>query len=132
VSAGSIVCGVDDSRHARFALDVAGRYARRLDLRLIVLHVPPRIVQAATGLALVERMLREEGVAEAQARVSRGDPAECLADLADEERAELIVVGSRGLVAFRTAFLGSVSNALVGIARCPVLVVPRSATADAT
>jgi nucleotide-binding universal stress UspA family protein len=59
-----------------------------------------------------------------------GDPAECLADAADDEHAKLIVVGSRGLGAFRAAFLGSVSNALVGIARCPVLVVPRSATAD--
>ena len=82
------------------------------------------------SLELVERLISEESVAGAEARVLHGDPAECLADAADDEHAELIVVGSRGLGAFRAAFLGSVSNALVGIARCPVLVVPRSATAD--
>ena len=57
-----------------------------------------------------------------------GQPAECLADLADEEGAELIVVGSRGRGAFKSAFLGSVSNALLGVARCPVLIVPPAAT----
>ena len=51
-------------------------------------------------------------------------PAERLADLADEEDAELIVVGSRGRGAFTAAFLGSVSNSLIGVARCPVVVVP--------
>ena len=48
--------------------------------------------------------------------------------VADEEDAELIVVGSRGRGAFKAAFLGSVSNALVGVARCPVLIVPHGAT----
>jgi nucleotide-binding universal stress UspA family protein len=37
------------------------------------------------------------------------------------------VVGSRGRGAFRSAFLGSVSNSLVGVARCPVLIVPPGA-----
>src|ERR687888_334827 len=50
-----------------------------------------------------------------------------LADLADEEDAELIVVGSRGRGRFKAAFLGSVSNSLVGVARCPVLIVPPGA-----
>jgi nucleotide-binding universal stress UspA family protein len=145
----SLVCGVDDSRHARFALKVAERYARKLELRLIVVHVSGLVVQPSTfmhsstlplvsqdkrdwttSLDLVERLISEESIAGAEAKALHGDPAECLADAADEEQAELIVVGSRGLGAFRAAFLGSVSNALVGIARCPVLVVPRSATAD--
>jgi nucleotide-binding universal stress UspA family protein len=58
-----------------------------------------------------------------------GYPAERLADLADEEGAELIVVGSRGRGAFKAAFLGSVSTSLIGVARCPVLVVPPGAAA---
>jgi nucleotide-binding universal stress UspA family protein len=36
----------------------------------------------------------------------------------------LIIVGSRGRGAFKAAFLGSVSNELIGVVRCPVLVVP--------
>jgi nucleotide-binding universal stress UspA family protein len=39
----------------------------------------------------------------------------------------MIVVGSRGRGAFKAAFLGSVSTSLIGIARCPVLVVPPGA-----
>jgi nucleotide-binding universal stress UspA family protein len=48
-----------------------------------------------------------------------------LAVVAHEKDAELIVVGSRGRGPFKSAFLGSVSNTLVGIVRCPVLIVPR-------
>lgn len=56
-----------------------------------------------------------------------GLAAERLADLADEEDAGLIVVGSRDRGAFRAAFLGSVSTSLIGVARCPGLVVPPGA-----
>ena len=56
-----------------------------------------------------------------------GLPAECPADLADVEDAAFIVVGSRGRGAFKAAILGSVSRDLIGIARCPVLVVPPGA-----
>jgi nucleotide-binding universal stress UspA family protein len=39
----------------------------------------------------------------------------------------MIVVGSRGRGAFKAAFLGSVSTSLIGVARCPILVVPPGA-----
>ena len=42
----------------------------------------------------------------------------------------MIVVGSRGRGAFKAAFLGSVSGELIGVARCPVLVVPPGAALD--
>jgi nucleotide-binding universal stress UspA family protein len=67
------------------------------------------------------------GLEEADRRVIVGHAAEGLADLADEEGAEMIVVGSRGRGAFKAAFLGSVSTNLIGVARCPVLVVPPGA-----
>ena len=56
-----------------------------------------------------------------------GFPADRLADLADEEAAELVVVGSRGGGPLKAAFLGSVSTDLIAVARCPVLVVPPAA-----
>ena len=67
------------------------------------------------------------GLEHAERRVVVGYAAERLADLADEEEAELIVVGSRGRGAFKAAFLGSVSSSVIGVARCPVLVVPPGA-----
>jgi nucleotide-binding universal stress UspA family protein len=156
-----ILCGVDGSPDSRLALRVAASLASRLAARLIVVNVvaaprdpvvptlayapmarpvgpmPPMTarrtdfdVEAAE--AMLERIATEEGLSDAELQTSVGIPTERLADLADDEDAELIVVGSRGRGAFKAAFLGSVSNNLVGVARCPVLVVPREATEHVT
>ena len=151
-----IICGVDGSPDSRQALGVAASLARRLAAKLIVVNVvaaardpvvptlayapmarpvgpmPPMTarrtdfdVEAAE--AMLQRMLDEEQLPDAEPQILLGHPAERLADLADDEGADVIVVGSRGRGAFKAAFLGSVSNSLVGVARCPVLVVPRGA-----
>jgi nucleotide-binding universal stress UspA family protein len=43
------------------------------------------------------------------------------------ERLDLLVLGSRGYGPLGAVVLGSVSNALVRTANCPIVVVPRSA-----
>lgn len=140
----SIVCGIDASDGARVALRVAARLAEELGLRLVVASVVqpqaspagfgPTAHQLArlpldtlltSGEALVDRILDEEHLVDAERRVVFGFTADRLADLADDESAELIVVGSRGRSGFKAAWLGSVSSDLIGVARCPVLVVPR-------
>ena len=154
----SIVCGVDGSAESHAALKLAARLSTRLGLRLVVAHVGElahisyagavpfgevsgryaRSYSAREDVHLrekeAERVLNDvvttAGLADAKLRIAVGVPAERLADLADEEDAEFIVVGSRGRGAFRSAFLGSVSNSLVGIARCPVLIVPPGATEE--
>jgi nucleotide-binding universal stress UspA family protein len=83
------------------------------------------------GHELLDRVAVEEGVVNARRRALHGLPAELLADLADKEDAAYIVVGSRGRGAFKAAFLGSVSSDLIGLARCPVLVVPQGVVANA-
>ena len=148
----SIVCGVDGSDDSKAALGVAADLADRLGARLVLANVAeyahspfatvgprgPGVVpqvplgdvlgeQLQAGEALVERMAEEADLQRAESRVVPGFAAERLADLADEEDAEMIVVGSRGRGAFKAAFLGSVSTSLIGIARCPVLVVPPGA-----
>ncbi len=149
----SIVCGVDGSADSEAALAVAARLADRLGARLVLANVveyvhSPYVTAGAIGPATLarapladvlgeqvqagERLLDElaarADVGTAARRVVSGFAAERLADLADEEEAELIVVGSRGRGAFKAAFLGSVSTSLIGVARCPVLVVPPGAT----
>jgi nucleotide-binding universal stress UspA family protein len=150
---GSIVCGVDGSADSLAALELAARLASRLGIRLVVAHVaePAAVPYAAAapfggtagheavmeevelreqeGERLLEQVIAETGLVAAERRAAVGVPAERLADLADEEDAELLVVGSRGRGAFKSAFLGSVSNSLVGVARCPVVIVPPGATA---
>ena len=148
----TIICGIDGSADSQAALAVAAHLSARLGSTLVVAHVaepahfPSAAPAAFSGSAgrsaliegiesreevaerLLEDMVSVTGLVDAERRAVLGDPAERLADLADEEDAELIVVGSRGRGAFRAAFLGSVSNSLVGVARCPVLIVPPGAT----
>ena len=148
----SIVVGVDGSADSEAALAVAARLADRLGARLVLANVVehvqspyatvaaigPRAVapaplgemleaQVRAGERLLEEMAEQADVEAAERRVVSGFAAERLADLADEEDAELIVVGSRGRGAFKAAFLGSVSTSLIGVARRPVLVVPPGA-----
>jgi nucleotide-binding universal stress UspA family protein len=151
---GAIVCGIDGSADSKAALAVAERYASRLNAKLVLAHVVESVAapyaaigpmgaggfragpllpeleeeQVKAGERLVERMAFDAGLNDAERRVVFGHPAERLADLADDEEAELIVVGSRGRGAFKAAFLGSVSSSLVGVARCPVLIVPPGAS----
>ena len=63
--------------------------------------------------------------AEREARL--GQPAVVLAQVAADFDAEMIVVGSRGRGAWRSAVLGSVSSDVARLAPCPVLVVPERA-----
>lgn len=142
----SILCGVDGSADARLALRAAAQLSSQLDARLVVAHVvqmsapsarlgPKTMVPIGAalegGVKMLEGILAEEGLSDADQRVEHGFPADRLADLADEEDAEMIVVGSRGRGAFKAAFLGSVSTDVIGVARCPVLVVPPGADAGA-
>jgi nucleotide-binding universal stress UspA family protein len=145
---GTIVCGVDGSADSLGAVKVAAQFADRLGSRLILAHVaePVHVAYAASyplggfggpmatayeteseeeaGARLLEGVAADAGLADAERRVTIGDPAEQLAELAEEEDADLIVVGSRGRGAVKAVLLGSVSHSLIGIARCPVLIVP--------
>jgi nucleotide-binding universal stress UspA family protein len=62
----------------------------------------------------------------ASGRVVSGDPAGALADQAEKDELDLLLLGSRGYGPVRRVLLGGVSQGLIRIARCPVLVVPRS------
>jgi nucleotide-binding universal stress UspA family protein len=136
----SIVAGIDGSSGSRSAALVAGVLATQLGDRLVLAHAaddpPPfpygdprarelerrRAVRA--GTSLVERARRD---LQAESRVVLGDPAESLADIAEEEAAELLVVGARGRTGLAAALLGSVSQRLAATAGCPLLIVPPGA-----
>jgi nucleotide-binding universal stress UspA family protein len=141
----SIVCGIDASTQSQAALQVAAALAERLRLRLVLVHAVaahardlPRFARARvrargepidtlrrdTGERLLRRAADSHGLPRAESRLERGEAVERLCAVAHEERAELVVVGSRGHGALRAAIRGSVSTAVVRRAPCPVVVVP--------
>ncbi len=57
----------------------------------------------------------------ARIRVETGKPGACIADVAEEEACDLIVMGSSGFGTFRRALFGSTSQYVLRYADCPIL-----------
>ena len=68
------------------------------------------------------RTLTEHGVT-ADVRQETGYPADVIVRVADEEKFDLIIMGSRGHSCLKSFLLGSVSDRVVHHAHCPVLIV---------
>jgi nucleotide-binding universal stress UspA family protein len=63
------------------------------------------------------------GAEKVRAFVKNGQPARTIVLFAEERKADLIVVGSRGLGDIEGYLLGSVSHKVTSLADCPVMVV---------
>ena len=73
---------------------------------------------------LVERA-KKNGV-KAQALILTGDPDEAITEAAEEEAADLVIVGTHGRKGVSKFFLGSVASRVISTAPCPVLTVHAS------
>ena len=141
-----VLCGVADDRHAAAVVAVAARLARGLAAPLVVVHVtpagvPPGVSAAADGQArlLAEENTQAEELIDAllsglspgtavKRVVVRGRPAETLEEVAETERAQLLVIGASRKRSLRALLEGSVSQHVTGHARCAVVVVPPDVT----
>jgi nucleotide-binding universal stress UspA family protein len=78
-------------------------------------------VRAEHYLERAQGRLTDLGVT-SEAHVWQGDPAEALVRIAEEQAAQLIVVGNRGMTGARR-MIGSVPNSVSHHAPCDVLIV---------
>lgn len=134
-----ILVGYDGSPHARKALHVSFDLAKKYGAQITavsVAHVPDfadtrdevngvmedakdffgKVLEEAKDLAA------REGLS-LTTRIVPGHPADTLARLVEEEGYDLVVLGARGLSGFKRYLLGSVSEAVVRLASCPVLII---------
>lgn len=136
-----VVVGVDGSPLSTDAVEVGAREAAARGCRLLITHV----VQRGLGTRIRARFrgtpsgLKPIGRAVAgcrtrhpqlpiEERVLTGHPAGILIDLSAQ--ASLVVVGTRGRGGFTGMVLGSVSQALLHHAACPVIVVSPTCARD--
>jgi nucleotide-binding universal stress UspA family protein len=77
---------------------------------------------AETVLGRVAGEIEREGI-EVETHAQEGDPAHVILQVAEEQGAELVVVGARGLSGLKRFLMGSVSNKVSQHATTSVMVV---------
>ncbi len=76
-------------------------------------------------LAEAEERLKEAGV-DVAVFARQGDPADAILDVAEEQDADLIVVGNKGMTGAKRFLLGSVPNKVSHHAPCSVMIIRTS------
>ncbi len=136
-----IIWATDGSDNANRALGLAKELATQNGSVLLAVHSIVELAGPGSHGAFPEHAdegereakiakqvaeLKEQGV-DAQVKIVESrvvGPAQTLAKLAEEEDADLIVVGTRGETVLAGLLLGSVTQRLLHLAPCPVLAVP--------
>jgi nucleotide-binding universal stress UspA family protein len=140
----------DFSPYSDFAFQMACSLARDYGARLIVAYVkaPPPVAYGELGPIVPEPVATTEELKKklmemkpadpkiaVEYRVLEGDPASELVELAKEAHADLIVMGTHGRTGLGRLLMGSVAEAVVRRAACPVLTLktpfPEAAAAPA-
>jgi nucleotide-binding universal stress UspA family protein len=97
----------------------------RSDLRRLAEEVIQARKQAGADMLEKARNALKRRNLTADTLVAEGHPAEAILQTAERIRADLVVMGSRGLTGMKRLLLGSVSHKVVRHAPCSVLVVKK-------
>jgi len=141
----SMVVGTDGSDTAREAVRQAADLAKRIGAKVHVVSayepvpegrlreerqqvpddmawmVNPREDVSAT-LTEASKNLEDQGI-DVKTHAREGDPADAILDVAEEEGADLIVVGNKGMTGAKRFLLGSVPNKVSHHAPCSVMII---------
>jgi nucleotide-binding universal stress UspA family protein len=137
-----ILMAHDGSEHADKALDRAVEIAEKYNASLSVIMVATGFLPLTEGVtpeiqaAMAESILKNaklvlsrsmervssKGVV-AESIIEQGRPQDVILATAESIKADMIVIGSRGLHGVARFFLGSVSSTVADHAKCDVLIV---------
>jgi nucleotide-binding universal stress UspA family protein len=139
-----ILLAVDGSKNSLDAVQLliehASWFTERPQIELVTVHLPvPKLprMSAVVGKKQIERYYEEEGEARLAAakkkldaarmpyrpRILVGPVAETLVRHAEDQRCDLICIGSRGMTEMGKALLGSTAAKVLHISGVPVLLV---------
>ncbi|MBE9177301.1 universal stress protein [Oculatella sp. LEGE 06141] len=132
----TVLFPIDGSRESREAADRVAEIVKNCGSRLYVVSVvePPSEESPVSEmsspeaiaelLATAKTLFRDLGITITEAIEREGKPAFVICDVADELNADLIVMGCRGLGLTDEGAAESVTNRVINLSPCPVLVVP--------
>ncbi|MFZ5447922.1 MAG: universal stress protein [Thermodesulfobacteriota bacterium] len=133
-----ILVPVDGSAYSMKAVEAACDLAKaQPPSSLVLVAVAVEIIELAEGRYIYEKMKAQAEIALEKAKEvakncgTMGDvllatgasPADEIVRVAKDEKADLIVIGSRGLAGKTKSFLGSTASQVVTYSPCSVLVV---------
>ena len=135
MKANKIIFPTDFSHCGDAALNMATSLARDSGAKLLIVHVEEPPVAYAGGemyygvpdpasedlLRMLKEVLPPDPDVEYEHRLINGDPSTAIATLAEEEGADMIVMGTHGRTGLTRLLMGSVAEAVVRRAPCPVL-----------
>lgn len=129
----TVLFPIDQSRESRQAAETVAEVVKLHSSRLILLSVvepasdesgvmtsPEAIAEL---LSSAKTLFSQQGI-EAEAIERQGKPAFTICDVADEIEADLIVMGCRGLGLTDEGAADSVTNRVINLSPCPVLIIP--------
>lgn len=132
-----ILLAVDGSEDSGKAVTMAGELASISKGEVVVFHVREKaavrygsfdvnLAEADGDIAdEIARELKEQGVSARSERhvAYHGHTGKMIAEAAQENGADVIVMGSRGLSDLAGIFLGSVAHKVLHLSTCPVLII---------
>jgi universal stress protein A len=131
-----ILFPTDFSHTGDAALAFATSLAKESDGRLIIVHVQEAPLAYGGGemyygipepstdelLNMLHDVKPTDSSVPVEYRLVTGDPADAVVRLAEDDDVDLIVLGSHGRTGLTRLLMGSVAEAIVRKAHCPVLV----------
>jgi nucleotide-binding universal stress UspA family protein len=133
----TVLFPIDGSRESREAVDTVANVVKTYQGRLVLISVvepadaedPPADRERSSPEAVAKLLetakvlFRDQGI-ETEVIERQGVPAFVICDVADEIGANLIIMGCRGLGLTEEGAADSVTNRVINLSPCPVLVVP--------
>jgi len=119
----TIIVGTDGSATALLAERRAVQLAKAHDARLLIATAFRDGVERAQEALATSAAAARESWPRVEVRAVHGEPAEAMVTLARDERADLVIVGNRGMTGRAAFLLGSVPDRISHSAPCDLLIV---------